>query len=558
MYRQKCGRQLKEGSRFCDACGAQQVYDEQSDTAVSENMAGKKGLIIAIVAVGIIVIILAAAVVILAREKMKVQDTFHNTDMMDIDAAQTSEENETFEMLSSEDVDEQYEKPEMMQDDSFHEEQTEISQRGDDTWHILAAVPTESMSLRSAPGYGEDVIAEIVTGTYLLWDGEQVTENDRDFYRVTVQETQQTGYVSADYCVAIDFEYQENDLNVVEKDNALYTYEMMVYDLESLCSMYSDRLSCRILGESLDGRNIYEVVLGNPDAENHVMMQASIHAREYMNTQLVMRLIEYYALYYDTGTYHGISYRDLFEKTALHIVPMANPDGVTISQLGTDALNDSQYADLVYECYERDKPFLAYRQDAMGDMTWMDFYDKEGYDREAEGDYREITYDEYTKIWKANARGVDLNVNFDAAWQDIDLKEQESYEHFKGYGPVSEPETQILAEMAQRQNYACYISYHSKGNIIYFDVAGNKPETSELSENFAMLMESHIHYKRVNTNKGYNINLGGFGDWIQLGLNKASVTIESGRYPCPLEAHEFPAVWLRHRESWAMLAESMY
>ena len=87
---------------------------------------------------------------------------------------------------------------------------------------------------------------------------------------------------------------------------------------------------------------------------------------------------------------------------------------------------------------------------------------------------------------------------------------------------------------------------------------GNTPENTEASTNFATLLDNWIKYKMVNTNKGYNVNLGGFGDWVQLKLNKPSVTIESGKKPCPLGSEEFPAMWYRHRESWAMLAQQFY
>ncbi|MBQ3105206.1 MAG: N-acetylmuramoyl-L-alanine amidase, partial [Lachnospiraceae bacterium] len=51
--------------------------------------------------------------------------------------------------------------------------------------------------------------------------------------------------------------------------------------------------------------------------------------------------------------------------------------------------------------------------------------------------------------------------------------------------------------------------------------------------------------------------MGGFGDWIQLKLDRPSVTIESGKRPCPLTIEEFPGIWHRHRETWAMLGKQI-
>lgn len=546
MFCPKCGKDTEDGSRFCSACGADLCENVQEQEADSQEASGRLPLIIAIAVIAIVIVVLTVAIVMLVVNKKSGADMEDDgQEAMALENVETSATEVQSSVIAVE------EEPAA--------DMTAVSEQPDDTMQLLVTVPTETMSLRTSPGLGDDVVAELPANTYLKWDGESVVdENEKMFYKVVVRDTQQAGYVSADFCVKVDYVYDEGALSVVKTDDALYTYDRMVADMETLCNSYSDILSYNVMGTSLDGRNIYEIVLGSPSATNHVMVQASIHGREYMNTQLVMKLIEYYASFYDTGTFNGISYSDLFAKTAFHIVPMANPDGVTISQLGTDALNDQYYADLIYECYERDKQFLAYREDSLGDMNWTDLYKEEGYNREEQGDIREITFEEYTKLWKANAAGVDLNNNFDAGWEAIDLKKQPSYGNYKGSSEVSEPETQVLAQLALAREYQYYVSYHSKGQLIYFDVSGNKPDTSMRSENFATLLENFIKYKKVNTNKGYNVNLGGFSDWIQLDLNKASVTIESGKHPCPLEASEFPAIWLRHRESWAMIANSLY
>ena len=71
-------------------------------------------------------------------------------------------------------------------------------------------------------------------------------------------------------------------------------------------------------------------------------------------------------------------------------------------------------------------------------------------------------------------------------------------------------------------------------------------------------MNSKIKYKLSNTTSAYNVNLGGFGDWIQLSKKKPSLTIESGKKPCPVPNEEFSSIWIRHRESWAALCNELY
>lgn len=548
MFCPRCGKQAKDGSRFCSACGASLFERPQEQEEDEGTTSGRLPLVIALAVIAVILVALTVTLVGLVIGRQ-------SGETMAEDSAEEMIQSDAGDVLVSEPG---TEAETMILPVESSTEAADVYEPADDGMQLLVTVPTETMSLRTSPGLSDDIVAELQANTYLNWYGERAMDNDRDFYKVIVRDTQQTGYVSADFCVKVDYEYDAAVLNVVETEDALYTYDRMVADMETLCSRYPDILSYHVLGTSLDGRAVYEIVLGSTSAQNHVMVQASIHGREYMNTQLVMKLIEYYACFYDTGTYQGVTYRDLFAGTAFHIVPMANPDGVTISQFGTDALNDPGYADLIYECYERDKQFLAHREDTLGDMAWTDFYQEEDYNREEQGDVREITFEEYTGIWKSNAAGVDLNNNFDAGWEGIDLKDQPSYAGFKGYSALSEPEAQILADLALSREYQYYVSYHSKGQLIYYDVAGNNPDTSVRSENFATLLEHFLKYKKVNTNKGYNVNLGGFSDWIQLDLNKASVTIESGKHQCPLAASEFPSIWLRHRESWAMLAKTLY
>lgn len=436
------------------------------------------------------------------------------------------------------------------------EETKETSDSG--TGSVLVAAPADFMNLRLTPGLGDDEITEVWAGQYLLWNGEAVTENDRTFYKVTLEETGQEGYLNADYCVPVDYRDDPALLSVVDVTDALYTYDMMRDDIETLCDTYGECLSCEVLGSSVDGREIYEVWLGSHDAEHHIFVQAAIHGREYMTAQLVMRMLEYYAANYDSGSYHGKSYRDLLQNTAIHVIPMSNPDGVTISQLGTGAMYHEEIEALVYDCYLRDLEKLVLEEDMNGDWNWSDYYKQEDYDREAEGKTEIISFEEYQTLWKSNANGVDLNANFDAGWADIELKQAPAYGSYKGLYAVSEPETQILVEEAKKRAYDYFISYHSKGQLIYYDVNGNTEETSEKSYALASDLQAILKYEPVNTQKGYNVNLGGFSDWVQLELQGASVTIENGRHPCPLAIEEFDAMWHRNRESWAMLCERLY
>lgn len=424
---------------------------------------------------------------------------------------------------------------------------------------LLICVPADSLLLRRKPGLDSTVIAQLDAGEQVIWDGTKMEMDGNSFYRVVVRSTGRMGYVIANSCVEPDFvpENPLEQMDIVETDDALYTYDMMVEDIGTLVEKYPDIVSTKVLGRSLDGRDIYEIILGNEDASHHILAQGAIHGREYMTSQLLMKLVEYYAYYYEEGEYEGISYEELLENTAIHIVPMSNPDGVTISQIGIDGLNNAKYQKLVQECYERDKEYLVYEVDANGNGNWSDYYAANQFDRSKFEHQEIIDFAQYQKIWKANAGGVDLNNNFDAGWEDLTLKDTVSYSSYKGNSPVSEPETKVLTTLATERMFDYYISYHSRGQIIYYDAKGNQPATSDKSKGLAETLQSCLKYEPVNTQKGYNVNLGGFSDWVQLSLNGSSVTIESGKGICPLEAKEFVGMWYRHREAWAKLMKEL-
>ena len=73
-------------------------------------------------------------------------------------------------------------------------------------------------------------------------------------------------------------------------------------------------------------------------------------------------------------------------------------------------------------------------------------------------------------LYKANARGVDLNVNFDARWASgkSNVFERGS-ENYVGSAPFSEPETKALRDFTLLFAPDCTISYHSKGQEIYYE-----------------------------------------------------------------------------------------
>lgn len=308
---------------------------------------------------------------------------------------------------------------------------------------------------------------------------------------------------------------QDPIVRVAEK----YTYDQMSRDLSSLSSRYSSRMKTNVIGATLDGRNLYEVVVGNPNAGKHVLIHAGIHAREYMTPMLVMKQLEYALAFYSSGSYEGQPLSQMFDQVALHFVPMVNPDGISLSQMGIGAIRSEQLRQVINQCYASDV--------ALGRTS--------------------AAFDRYLNYWKSNARGVDLNQNFPANWELVTTAPAPSYATFRGTSALSEPETQALANLVQSRNWSATISYHSMGNIIYWDYQDNK--VSEQSRDLASRISGKTGY-RLAGSSGH----GGFKDWVQINDSPIpSLTLEVGSVSCPMPVSEFTDVWNRNSEIWAVV-----
>ena len=302
----------------------------------------------------------------------------------------------------------------------------------------------------------------------------------------------------------------------------------MITDLQYFKKIYKDIIDINVIGKSLDNREIHEVILGEGNSEKHVLIHAGIHGREYLTSLLVMKQIEYYLNNYENGEYCGIKYKDLFNSIAFHLIPMVNPDGITISQIGIKGIRSEELKDSIYECYYND---LNSR-------------------------YTSDRFKNYLKKWKANARGVDLNRNFDAAWNEIKQSKKCSFQNYKGKFCNSEPESKALVNLVDKYNFIYTVSYHSSGNLIYWDYKGSlvKNECSELADLIACV----TGYTKEKSDSEYSeVVPGGFKDWASSKPNNPipSITIEVGLGTCPLKISEFKYIW---NANYKVLAASAY
>ena len=108
--------------------------------------------------------------------------------------------------------------------------------------------------------------------------------------------------------------------NPVVKTVEKYSFEQMEADIQALQQRYgTSHMQVTSIGTSADGRKIYDIIVGNPNAGKHILIQGAIHAREYANPLLMMKQIEDALAFYDTGAYHGRKLSDLLNQVAVSL-----------------------------------------------------------------------------------------------------------------------------------------------------------------------------------------------------------------------------------------------
>lgn len=128
------------------------------------------------------------------------------------------------------------------------------------------------------------------------------------------------------------------------------------------------------------------------------------------------------------------------------------------------------------------------------------------------------------RTYKANANMVDLNVNFDAGWgEGAKNVRKKSSENYIGERPFSESETKALRDFTLSVRPDVTLSYHSKGEEIYWEFF---QEGKERERDFEIA-------NAVSAVTGYPIksaglSAGGYKDWCVEKLKIPALTVEVG------------------------------
>lgn len=296
--------------------------------------------------------------------------------------------------------------------------------------------------------------------------------------------------------------------------SSLYTYGEFQRDLAALQKNAGAALRVDEIGQTVDGNKLYDFRVGNPAAERHLLVFGGIHAREYITAQLVMRqLVQLLSDQSTNGSYENIAVRELLSNTEIHFIPMANPDGIGISQLGLEGLRTEAVRETVRQIALKDGKALT---------------------------------ETYLRQWKSNANGVDLNRNFDALWESYnDHLGHASADHYKGTAPECELESKALADLTRQFQFDATLSYHTQGEVIYWNF-GQEGELKDMTLLLANRVSELTGYRLDGNFRA--LDTAGYKDWAISKMGIPSLTIEAGHGGNPVNPAQMDEIWRENRD----------
>ena len=286
--------------------------------------------------------------------------------------------------------------------------------------------------------------------------------------------------------------------------NKEYDYIEREKVINNICKEYGF-IKKSIIGKSCQGKNITALKIGA--ADEYCIISAAFHGSERITSTILLMFVEElcYAIK-NNGYIADLKMPDALRGRGIIFIPCVNPDGCDISLLGISACGT--FAEKI------------------GKLCKRDF-----------------------SSWNANFRGVDINHNFDAGWEELRELERKmgiygpSATRFGGYKPESEPETCALTSLCRRQNIRHVLALHSQGEVIYWSYGNQQPYKSR---KIAEIMA---------TSSGYSLDIplglangGGFKDWFISEFKRPGFTVELGLGQNPLPAEKATEIYERVRE----------
>lgn len=225
----------------------------------------------------------------------------------------------------------------------------------------------------------------------------------------------------------------------VVEDTSKYTFQMIQDDISFFEATWPEFVRTSTIGNSEFGLPLRGFTISkNPEPKPMIFMVGNVHAREDFSSKMAMKVanVMLLTLSNKSDLYPGLS--SMLDLVDIFFLPVANPDGLKIAQNDLAGIENHT-------------------------QIWFD----------------SIYVDETIFEWKANGKGIDINSSFDDNnWQvkkGGNSHTVRASEGYKGAFPAEPVETQVLQAFIQQNRPICTLSFHTKGNILYWADALTHP-----------------------------------------------------------------------------------
>jgi len=265
--------------------------------------------------------------------------------------------------------------------------------------------------------------------------------------------------------------------------------------LNQILQLQEEGLELFNAGKSVLGKNILATHVGDYSGPQ-ILIQGGIHAREYITSLLLVEQAR------------NLFNNNLVKGGGIYFIFLTNPDG---AELVLDGLSS-------VPC-NITKQYLTLANNGSEDFSQF----------------------------KANINLVDLNTNFDANWgggsQNVTCP---ATEDFIGFYPNSEREVNSLIDFTLKTKPLLTISYHTKGNVIFYGFEGQSEENKQRDLAIGSRFSELTGYPLISTEN----STGGYKDWCIQKLTIPAYTFEVGdeTLPHPLGIETLPEIYSRNKD----------
>ena len=278
---------------------------------------------------------------------------------------------------------------------------------------------------------------------------------------------------------------------------------LVAYCVRGLAARYPF-ISIGEIGKSVMGRPLWRLSLGS--GGNRVLYNACHHANEWICTPLLLKFTEELsAAFAAGGRIFSQSAAELLDYASIYIVPAVNPDGM---DLAAGELQSGEY-------YMNARKFAA--------------------------DYPAYPF---PQGWKANIRGVDLNLQYPAGWEQArEIKFAQGIispapADYVGGSVLSAPEARAMYDYTLALDPALVLAYHTQGKVIYWKYLDIQPPGArDIAGTFSAVSGSTAE------DTPYASGFAGYKDWFIQDFDRPGFTIEAGQGVNPLPLSQFDSIY---------------